>query len=113
MAAPAYRLGPAPPRRRRRDRHRGVRDGEGAKRQLVFEPIELGLPIASRRDQPDGGLAFDLVTGPTDRVVIGHDRGVITLNLAENDDACGEPTRTQLGEAYRTLLGHFRHEIAR
>jgi hypothetical protein len=36
---------------------------------------------------------------------------VITLNLAEADDAEREQRRTQLHEPYRTLLGHFRHEI--
>jgi len=41
----------------------------------------------------------------------GHDNGVITLNLAEADDAIREQRRTELGEPYRTLLGHFRHEV--
>jgi hypothetical protein len=41
----------------------------------------------------------------------GHDNGLITLNLAEADDAAREHLRTAMGEPYRTLLGHFRHEI--
>ena len=41
----------------------------------------------------------------------GHDNGLITLNIAEADDAHRERTRTAMGEPYRTLLGHFRHEI--
>jgi hypothetical protein len=36
---------------------------------------------------------------------------VITLNIAEADDAVREKRRFELGEPYRTLLGHFRHEI--
>src|SRR5207302_77798 len=38
--------------------------------------------------------------------------GVITLNVAEADDAQREKRRLQMHEPYRTLLGHFRHEIA-
>ena len=36
---------------------------------------------------------------------------MITINLAEADDATRETNRTALAEVYRTLLGHFRHEI--
>jgi len=86
-------------------------DAEAAKRQLLFQLLDLGLPVTSRWDDPDHGLAFDLLTSERDSVVIGHDHGVITLNLAESDDAYRERTRLHLGEAYRTLLGHFRHEI--
>src|ERR1043166_5612372 len=38
--------------------------------------------------------------------------GLIPLNLAEADDAERERRRSQMGAPYRTLLGHFRHEIA-
>jgi hypothetical protein len=41
----------------------------------------------------------------------GHDHGLITLNIAEADDVERERRRHSMGEAYRTLLGHFRHEI--
>jgi hypothetical protein len=62
-------------------------------------------------------LAFDfLSSGPTPSaappVLTGHADGLITLNLAEADDAERERQRHQMGEPYRTLLGHFRHEIA-
>ena len=45
----------------------------------------------------------------------GDDRassGLITINIAEADDVERERRRSQMGEPYRTLLGHFRHEIA-
>jgi hypothetical protein len=35
---------------------------------------------------------------------------LITINFAEADDAIREQRRANLQEAYRTLLGHFRHE---
>ncbi|EUA32622.1 hypothetical protein I553_10235 [Mycobacterium xenopi 4042] len=41
----------------------------------------------------------------------GHHNGVITLDLAEGDDVHREQLRVEMGEPYRTLLGHFRHEI--
>ncbi len=40
----------------------------------------------------------------------GHMNGRITLNIAEADDAHREHMRSAMGEPYRTLLGHFRHE---
>jgi hypothetical protein len=45
-------------------------------------------------------------------VFSGHDNGLITLNIAEADDAEREKRRVNLHEPYRTLLGHFRHESA-
>jgi hypothetical protein len=36
---------------------------------------------------------------------------LITINLAEADDALRERIRAEMGETYGTLLGHFRHEI--
>jgi hypothetical protein len=84
---------------------------EAAKRYLLYQLRELDLPVVSRHQDPDRGLAFDLLTSERDTVVIGHHQGVITFNLAESDDAFRERTRVYLGEAYRTLLGHFRHEI--
>ena len=41
----------------------------------------------------------------------GHDNGIITLSLVEADDAMREQLRVTMGEPYRTMLGHFRHEI--
>ena len=41
----------------------------------------------------------------------GHADGVITLDLAESDDAHRVAMREQMGEPYRTVLGHLRHEI--
>jgi hypothetical protein len=77
---------------------------EAGKRRLVFQLLELRLPI---RDD----LAFDLLSSQWAAVVTGHDDGVITIDLAESDDAHREQRRAELGEPYRTVLGHFRHEI--
>ncbi|MFW0790641.1 zinc-binding metallopeptidase family protein [Gordonia sp. CPCC 205333] len=86
-------------------------DAETAKRRLIFELTELGLPIVSRQENPDFGLAFDLLSSSVEAVVTGHANGVITLDLAEGDDVHREQMRVELAEPYRTVLGHFRHEI--
>ena len=44
-------------------------------------------------------------------VLTGHGDGIITVNIAEADDVERERRRVLLHEPYRTLLGHFRHEI--
>lgn len=46
------------------------------------------------------------------KVIMGHASGAITLKLSEADDAVREARRANLGEAYRTLTGHLRHELA-
>jgi hypothetical protein len=86
---------------------------EVAKRRLIWSLLRLRLPIISRRDDPVHGLAFDLLAATADspHVLTGHANGVITLNIEEADDATREKIREQLHEPYRTLLGHFRHEI--
>ncbi len=77
---------------------------EAAKRRLVFQLLDLALPIGD-------DLAFDLLSSRSAPVVTGHDQGVITIDLAETDDARREQRRSDLSEPYRTMLGHFRHEI--
>lgn len=86
---------------------------EVAKRRLVFTLVGLGLPLLNRDEDPDGGLAFEFKSdpdAPAPPVLTGHADGVITINIAEADDAERERRRTNLNEPYRTLLGHMRHE---
>ena len=87
---------------------------EAAKRRLVYTLRRLRLPIPDRRQDPEHGLAFDILADPpgegVPRVMTGHAEGLITLALAEADDAERERRRTAMGEPYRTLLGHVRHE---
>ena len=84
---------------------------EVAKRRLIFQLDHLGLPTTPRRVDPADGLAFDLLSSRDEKVITGHDRGIITIDLAEGNDPHREALRASLGEAYRTLLGHLRHEI--
>ena len=84
-----------------------------AKRRLVALLIDLGLPVASKEEDPGNGLSFDFLRsmdgGPN--ILTGHDNGVITLNVEEAEDATRERIRSEMGEPYRTLLGHLRHEV--
>jgi len=85
---------------------------EEAKRRLLLQLGSLGLPIVGWDLKP-GGLGFDLISSLTDgrRVMIGHANGIITIDLAESLDDRREALRVRLGEPYRTILGHLRHEV--
>ena len=86
---------------------------ELAKRRMLSGLLGLGLPIISKNQDAANGLAFDLVNSQAgcNPILTGHDSGLITLNLQEADDAIRESIRHAMHEPYRTLLGHFRHEI--
>jgi hypothetical protein len=85
---------------------------ESAKRRLLYSLLGLGLPIDPRSGDQEHGLAFSFKSSSaTENVFTGHHEGMITINVAEADAPFREKTRQEMGEPYRTLLGHFRHEI--
>ena len=85
---------------------------ESAKHRLIYDLLRLGLPVKSRAEDPAHGIVFQFLSEyPGAKVLTGHDEGEITLNIAEADDAEREARRAQMHEPYRTLVGHFRHEI--
>jgi hypothetical protein len=91
---------------------------EAAKKRAIYSLLAFGLPVRPKADSGDEvGLAFDFLAdgggvGPGgEHILTGHDNGLITLNVAEADSAEREKMRAQMGENYRTLLGHFRHEL--
>jgi hypothetical protein len=96
---------------------------EAAKRRLIYGLNALALPVLSKFDDPDKGLGFAFLAdaepvqefsdrlGQDSRVLTGHNHGIITINIAEADDVVREEMRRSMAERYRTLLGHFRHEI--
>jgi len=90
---------------------------ELAKRRLIYSLLNLKLPISDKDRDGGKGLAFrflsDVVNpdGSVSKILTGHDNSTITLNIAEADDAFREKTRLAMNEPYRTLLGHFRHEV--
>jgi len=90
---------------------------EIAKHRLFYTILKLRLPVSTRTEDPNG-LAFDFIADQpglpagASPVLTGHLGGLITINLAEADDSERERQRSRMGEPYRTLLGHFRHETA-
>ena len=86
---------------------------EKAKHRLLYSLYKLKLPLVSKYDDAINGLAFDFLEnhGPNERVITGHSDGLITINIEEADDVFREAERKKMGEPYRTLLGHFRHEV--
>ena len=87
-----------------------------AQRHLFYSFLRWDLPRPSRKEDPQGGLVFDLKDdeilpdGSCKPVLIGHDEGRIVIRSAEADDLTREQQRELMNEPYRTLLGHFRHE---
>jgi hypothetical protein len=85
---------------------------EKAKRRLIYGLNRLGLPVVSKQRDAERGLSFDIKqSSDQERVLTGHSDGLITLNVEEADAAERERARAAMKERYRTLLGHFRHEI--
>jgi len=90
-----------------------LREIESAKRRVLYALQNLDLPLEPKRDEHDrAGLAFDFLEAlPDQPVTTGHADGLITLNVAEADPDYREKHREGLHEPYRTLVGHFRHEL--
>ena len=90
---------------------------EIAKRRLLYTIMAVGLPLSGKTATDPSGVEFEFLkdsaepNGDLSRVLTGHDNGLITINVAEADDVYREQQRAQQNEPYRTLLGHFRHEI--
>ena len=85
---------------------------EAAKRRLIYQILQLELPLISKKDNYVMGLEFDFLTenNPTGALT-GHQNGTITILLSEADVVHREKIKKEMSEPYRTLLGHFRHEI--
>jgi hypothetical protein len=89
-----------------------------AQRHLFYSILRWNLPRPTREEDPAGGLVFDFLADEVDMngnvvsaAMTGHEDGLISLRAAEADDAVRESVRVSMGEPYRSLLGHFRHEI--
>ncbi|MCL6705847.1 putative zinc-binding peptidase [Pseudomonas sp. R2.Fl] len=90
---------------------------ERAKRHVFYSLLRWGLPLPTPADPGERHLSFSFVadvqtaTGAVEPAMTGHDAGHITINIVEADDAERERIRQQMAEPYRTLVGHFRHEL--
>lgn len=89
---------------------------ESAKHRLLYGLQRLGLPVTAGADGGPG-LLFDFLDwdqpiGPYSAGATGYAGGVVTVMTHEADDVSREMERQRFAEPYRTLLGHFRHEVA-
>lgn len=88
---------------------------EAAKHRLLYTLLKLRLPLSNHDVPADQRLIFDFLAAPSQenapKILTGHENGVITLALEEADDVERERRRSTMHEPYRTLLGHFRHEV--
>jgi hypothetical protein len=87
---------------------------ENGKRRLVYSLLSLKLPVLNKIDDPKVGMSFRFLEqspNSSKQVLTGHDDGIITLNISEADDVERERRRLSMKEPYRTILGHFRHEV--
>ncbi len=76
---------------------------EKAKRQLFYSLLIWRLPLPTRSEDSARGLVFDLLADGPQKVLTGHEEGLITLNIAEADDAERESSPRRHGGA----LSHF------
>lgn len=98
------------------EEHQAWQQLESAKHRLVFSLLKLKLPVISKKEDPQDGLSFDFISEenqiPEDaQSTTGHALGQITINTAEADPVDREQVRQDMNESYRTLIGHFRHEV--
>jgi hypothetical protein len=90
---------------------------EAAKRRMISGLSQLGLQVDAATIDSAEGMRFDFLEDRRSHpdvlesfVSTGHKNGVITINVMEADDIQRVKQRELMGERYRTLLGHFRHE---
>jgi hypothetical protein len=85
---------------------------EVAKHRLIYSLLRLRLPFSVKKGNQTESIVFNFMADIPygEKVVTGHDNGVITINIEEADEAQRVRHKLDLGERYRTLLGHFRHE---
>lgn len=91
---------------------------EQAKRRLIFGLLYLRLPLTAPVHDNASGLTFDFLEDQRSNpnvaekmVTTSHKNGLITLNILEADEIERAWQRHLNSESYRTLLGHFRHEV--
>jgi hypothetical protein len=97
---------------------------EAAKRRLLYDLDLVKLTYRFAASDPRPKLRFDFkadvmpkkwlwwTIGDKEQVFTGHANGLITINIREANSAERERIRVNFNEAHRTLIGHFRHEIA-
>ena len=113
---PACELNRFIPNIAKREQYEAWQKLESAKHRLIYSLLRFRLPLVSKLDNPSQGLAFDFVSNneqipPSASNMTGHAQGQVTITAEEADPAIRVSRREDMDESYRTLLGHFRHEV--
>ncbi|WP_071797159.1 zinc-binding metallopeptidase family protein [Natronohydrobacter thiooxidans] len=86
---------------------------EAAKRHVLAGLMRWGwFTAGDSGPRPEFHMLAEATSQGAVDVTMGHAAGLVTINLAEADALERVRRREMLGEPYRTLIGHFRHEIA-
>ena len=86
---------------------------EAAKRHTLIGLMRWGwFTTSDTGPRPEFHMLAEATSSGSVDVTMGHAAGLVTINLAEADASERVRRREMLGEPYRTLIGHFRHEIA-
>lgn len=67
---------------------------------------------ADRGMRPRFQMLSENTGGRAVQIMMGHDNGEIVINVTEADELIRVQRQRQLGEQYRSMVGHFRHELA-
>lgn len=89
---------------------------EQAKHRLIYSLGRFDLPLSVKNGTETLALSFDFlaeqkVKGKIKPVMTGHLNGLVTINIKEANAVHRESMKEQMKERYRTVLGHFRHEV--
>ena len=89
------------------------RTTEYAKRWMLANLARWGwFGARDDGDRPVFRLLSEQTSTGEINVTMGHANGTITINVTESDEAVRAERQAELGELYRTMLGHMRHEMA-
>lgn len=86
---------------------------ELAKRWVIANLGRWGwFTDADQGDRPVFRMLSERTREGEKPITMGHADGVITINVTEASDAVLAQRQEDMGELYRTMTGHVRHEVA-
>jgi hypothetical protein len=87
-------------------------EAEQAKRWVLATLVRWGwFTDTGNGPDPVFHLLSEATAAGGAQVMMGHAAGVVTINVSEADPVERIQRRQDLGEVFRTMMGHFRHEL--
>ena len=90
---------------------------EAGKKRLLFNLLRMGIPLFNIFKSSTHRLTFDFLENLEneenevyEQINTGYLDGVITINVLEAEPIARAQQQESTKEAYRTVLGHMRHE---